>query len=122
MKDLGSLHFLLGLEVTASNGNLFVTQSRNTLTTHENGRSQAMFFTVCFGSKLSLGDGHPFNDPLYYCSVCGSITISYTHELALPFPLIRFFNLYINQCQQIGSRLNVFYVMSRGLCELIFAQ
>lgn len=76
MKDLGVLHFFLGMEAFSDSTGLYLTQSKNiynilvqtSMLDYKSIRSLVMP-----GSRLSLYDVHSFDDPCLYQSVVGSL-------------------------------------------------
>ena len=74
MKDLGLLHFFLGLEAIYSFGGLYLTQTKYTMDLLHRTKFQdvkPISSLTHNGQKLSLYDGEPLPDPTEYRSVVG---------------------------------------------------
>lgn len=76
MKDLGPLHFFLGIEVHNMAQGLLLTQSkyiRSLLDSVAMFDCKASSTPVCSGSRLSVHDGDPLPKPSIYRQVVGSL-------------------------------------------------
>ncbi|PKH47874.1 hypothetical protein CRG98_050414 [Punica granatum] len=76
VKDLGPLHFFLGMEARSDSTRLYLTQSKyihDILVRISMLDCKPISSPVATGSRLSLHDGHPFEDPSLYRSVVGSL-------------------------------------------------
>ena len=76
MKDLGLLHFFLGLEAIYSFGGLYLTQTKYTMDLLHRTKFQdvkPISSPAHTGQKLSLYDGDPLPDPTEYRSVVGAL-------------------------------------------------
>ena len=76
MKDLGLLHFFLGLEAIYSFGGLYLTQTKYTMDLLHHTKIQdvkPISSPAHTGQKLSLYDGDPLPDPTEYRSVVGAL-------------------------------------------------
>lgn len=76
VKDLGSLHYFLGIEVTRSASGLYLSQCKyiSNLLVHINmHQSKPVSTHMPFSLKLSTVDGCSFDDPHLYQSVVGSL-------------------------------------------------
>ena len=76
MKDLGPLHFFLGLEAIYSSGGLYLTQTKYTMDLLHRTKFQdvkPISSPAHTGQKLSLYDGDPLPDPTEYRSVVGAL-------------------------------------------------
>lgn len=79
MKDLGSLCYFLGLEAHFTNEGLYLTQTKYTrdlLINYGMDGAKPYASPVVAGSKLSIHDGHPLEDPTKYRKYCSCPTIS----------------------------------------------
>ena len=75
LKDLGDLHFFLGLEATRTNDNLYLTQSKyiKDLLQRVQMSDAKHIATPAATKQLSLYDGNPFLDETLYRSTVGSL-------------------------------------------------
>ena len=76
MKDLGPLHYFLGLEVYRSRDTLFLSQTKyavDLLCKFKMDGAKPYSLPVISGSKLSLLDGDPLLDPFEYQSTVGAL-------------------------------------------------
>ncbi|PKI31327.1 hypothetical protein CRG98_048282 [Punica granatum] len=76
MKDLGSLHFFLGMEARRVSTGLYLTQSKyihDILARTSMLDCKPISSPVTSGSRLSLNDGSSFEDPSLYRSVVSSL-------------------------------------------------
>lgn len=76
MKDLGPLHYLLGLEVCRFNGSLFLSQTKyvvDLLKRYRMDGAKPCNSLMINGSKLSILDGDPLPDPSKYSSAVGAL-------------------------------------------------
>ncbi|RWR76373.1 putative polyprotein [Cinnamomum micranthum f. kanehirae] len=76
MKDLGPLHYFLGLEVCRSNGSLFLSQTKyaiDLLHKYKLDGAKPYSSPVAHGSKLSVLDGDPLPDASEYRSAVGAL-------------------------------------------------
>lgn len=101
MKDLGPLDFFLGMEAKSDTNGLYLTQRKHIHDILErNSRlgSKPLCSSVATGSKLSVLDGDPLNDPSLYRSTVGSL-----QYLSLTRPDIAYA---VNQVCQFMQRLS----------------
>uniref|UniRef100_A0A2N9IS10 Reverse transcriptase Ty1/copia-type domain-containing protein n=1 Tax=Fagus sylvatica TaxID=28930 RepID=A0A2N9IS10_FAGSY len=76
MKDLGPLHFFLGIEAVYKDDSLYLTQTKYTMDLLFRTKFQdakALSSPAPSGKKLSLFDGDPLQDPTEYRSVVGAL-------------------------------------------------
>lgn len=76
VKDLGPLHFFLGIEVTRNNAGLFLAQNKyiSDLLLKTNMHNCISISTPMYVSKYFFAiDGNAFEDPQWYRSVVGSL-------------------------------------------------
>lgn len=76
MKDLGPLHYFLGLEVHRTNENLFLSQTKyaiDLLRKYKMDGAKPYSSPMVTGNKLSAFDGHPLPDLSEYCSDVGAL-------------------------------------------------
>ncbi|OWM63729.1 hypothetical protein CDL15_Pgr005991 [Punica granatum] len=76
MKDLGSLHFFLGMEACTDGTKLYLTQSKyihDILARTSMLEYKPISSPISSGSRLSLHDGDPFQDYSLYRSVVESL-------------------------------------------------
>ncbi|PKI66392.1 hypothetical protein CRG98_013194 [Punica granatum] len=76
LKDLGPLHFFLGMEAKSDSAGLYLTQSKyihDIIVRTSMLDCKPISSPVAAGSRLSLHDGHPFEDPSLYRSVVGCL-------------------------------------------------
>ncbi|KAF5470759.1 hypothetical protein F2P56_011250 [Juglans regia] len=76
VKDLGVLHFFLGLEICCNSTGLYMSQSRyitDLLHRTNMQTSKPVSTPMCSNVKLSTVDGPSFEDPHLYRSVVGSL-------------------------------------------------
>ncbi|PKI49294.1 hypothetical protein CRG98_030312 [Punica granatum] len=76
MKDLGPLHFFLGMEAKSDSTGLYLKQSKcihDFLVQTSMLDCKPISSPVAAGFRLSLHDGHSFEDPALYRSVVGSL-------------------------------------------------
>ncbi|PKI70974.1 hypothetical protein CRG98_008555 [Punica granatum] len=76
MKDLGPLHFFLGMEARRNSAGLYLTQSKyihDILTRTSMLECKPISSPVNTGPRLSIRDGSSFEDPSLYRSVVGSL-------------------------------------------------
>lgn len=76
MKDLGSLHYFLGIEVRSHSSGLLLTQTEHIYDIFTRGSMldcKPMSSPISLVAHLSLTDGDHFNDPFLYCCVVGSL-------------------------------------------------
>uniref|UniRef100_A0A2N9GGL3 Integrase catalytic domain-containing protein n=1 Tax=Fagus sylvatica TaxID=28930 RepID=A0A2N9GGL3_FAGSY len=88
LKDLGSLHYFLGLQVTRSSNGLYLNQAKyahDLLKKHNMLDSKPAKSPSCPNTRLSLHDGDPLPDPHGYRSLVGAL-----HYLTFTRPDISF--------------------------------
>jgi hypothetical protein len=88
LKDLGPLHYFLGLQVTRSSSGLFLNQVKYThdlLKKHNMLTSKSAKSPSCPNTRLSLHEGDPLPDPHGYRSLVGAL-----HYLTFTRPDISF--------------------------------
>jgi transposase InsO family protein len=88
LKDLGSLHYFLGLQVTRSFNGLYLNQAKyahDLLKKHNMLDSKPAKSPSCPNTRLSLHDGDPLPDPHGYRSLVGAL-----HYLTFTRPDISF--------------------------------
>jgi hypothetical protein len=88
LKDLGSLHYFLGLQVTKSSNGLYLNQAKyahDLLKKHNMLDSKPAKSLSCPNTRLSLHDGDPLPDPHGYRSLVGAL-----HYLTFTRPDISF--------------------------------
>ena len=76
MKDLGPIHYFLGIEVCRSNDSLFLSQTKyaiDLLRKFKMDRAKPYSSLVINGSKLSILDGDPLPDPSEYRNAIGAL-------------------------------------------------
>lgn len=76
MKDLGSLHYFLGLEIHRDANGLLINQHKYTIDLLQRTgfiNAKPLSTPVVTGNKLSLYDGDPLSDPTTYRSVVGEL-------------------------------------------------
>ena len=76
MKDLGPLHYFLGLKVHKSSGTLFLSQTKcavDLLRKYKMDGAKPYSPLAVNGSKLSAFNGDPLPDPSEYLSVVGAL-------------------------------------------------
>uniref|UniRef100_A0A2N9H7L1 Integrase catalytic domain-containing protein n=1 Tax=Fagus sylvatica TaxID=28930 RepID=A0A2N9H7L1_FAGSY len=76
LKDLGSLHYFLGLQVTRSSNGLYLNQAKyahDLLKKHNMLDSKPAKSPSCPNTRLSLHDGDPLPDPHGYRSLVGAL-------------------------------------------------
>jgi hypothetical protein len=88
LKDLGSLHYFLGLQVTRSSTGLYLNQAKyahDLLKKHNMLDSKPTLSPSCPNTRLSLHEGDPLIDPHGYRSLVGAL-----HYLTFTRPDISF--------------------------------
>jgi hypothetical protein len=88
LKDLGQLHYFLGLQVTRTSAGLHLNQAKyasDLLTKHNMMDSKPAKTPSCPNTRLSLHDGDPLPDPHAYRSLVGAL-----HYLTFTRPDISF--------------------------------
>uniref|UniRef100_A0A2N9FSD8 Integrase catalytic domain-containing protein n=1 Tax=Fagus sylvatica TaxID=28930 RepID=A0A2N9FSD8_FAGSY len=88
LKDLGSLHYFLGLQVTRSSTGLYLNQAKyahDLLKKHNMLDSKPALSPSCPNTRLSLHEGDPLIDPHGYRSLVGAL-----HYLTFTRPDISF--------------------------------
>uniref|UniRef100_A0A2N9GP84 Integrase catalytic domain-containing protein n=1 Tax=Fagus sylvatica TaxID=28930 RepID=A0A2N9GP84_FAGSY len=88
LKDLGPLHYFLGLQVTRSSSGLYLNQAKYThdlLKKHNMLTSKSAKSPSCPNTRLSLHEGDPLPDPHGYRSLVGAL-----HYLTFTRPDISF--------------------------------
>ncbi|XP_047335705.1 uncharacterized mitochondrial protein AtMg00810-like [Impatiens glandulifera] len=76
VKDLGQLHYFLGMEATRTKDGLFLSQSKyidDILTRADMIQAKPLHTPVSAGSSLSKHDGDPLSDPFLYRSIVGAL-------------------------------------------------
>lgn len=76
MKDLGPLCYFSGLEAHFTNEGLYLTKTKYTMDLSINSEmdgAKPYASPVVAGSKLSIHDGHPLEDPTKYRSIVGAL-------------------------------------------------
>ncbi|TQD88263.1 hypothetical protein C1H46_026144 [Malus baccata] len=76
MKDLGPLHYFLGVEVKYFGNCMHVSQSKyalDPLTRIKFIEAKPISTPVSCGQKLSAYDGEAYENPAHYCSVVGAL-------------------------------------------------
>ncbi|XP_048445143.1 uncharacterized mitochondrial protein AtMg00810-like [Pyrus x bretschneideri] len=76
MKDLGPLHYFLGVEVSYSHNLMHLSQAKYALDLLKRTNfldAKPISTPVCAGQKLSLHEGDPHPDPYTYRSVVGAL-------------------------------------------------
>ncbi|XP_062120374.1 uncharacterized mitochondrial protein AtMg00810-like [Humulus lupulus] len=75
LKDLGSLHYFLGIEVFRDSTGLYLTQEKyiSELLQRVDMQNLKPSPTPITTSKISINDGEPMADPSYYRSIIGAL-------------------------------------------------
>jgi hypothetical protein len=123
IKDLGELHYFLGLEVSRSHGELILSQGKYaTDLIAKVGLTQCSTCPTPLSTtdKLSLYDGSPLGpeDAKIYRSIVGALQYLHLHVLTYPSLLIRSVSFYMLPLLLIGHQLSAYYAMFKVLCML----
>lgn len=109
MKDLGPLHYFLGLVVCRTNGSLFLSQTKyvvDLLKKYKMDGAKPYSSPVINGSKLSILDGDPLFDPSEYHNVVGVSNTSLGPDRILHLRLIKCVNSCTIRLLHIGQQSN----------------
>uniref|UniRef100_A0A2N9GMZ0 Integrase catalytic domain-containing protein n=1 Tax=Fagus sylvatica TaxID=28930 RepID=A0A2N9GMZ0_FAGSY len=114
LKDLGSLHYFLGLQVTRSSNGLYLNQAKyahDLLKKHNMLDSKPAKSPSCPNTRLSLHDGDPLPDPHGYRSLVGAL-----HYLTFTRPDISFS---VHQvCQYMSTPTTIHLAAAKRILRL----
>uniref|UniRef100_A0A2N9IBB1 Integrase catalytic domain-containing protein n=1 Tax=Fagus sylvatica TaxID=28930 RepID=A0A2N9IBB1_FAGSY len=113
LKDLGSLHYFLGLQITRTPSRLYINQAKyaqDLLKKHNMLDCKPASSPSCPNTRLSLHDGDPLPDPHAYRSMVGAL-----HYLTFTRPDISFA---VHQvCQYMSTPTTINTLLQQTCCS-----